>query len=102
LKNKKATSPLPNHKLNPHDFLASVAIELRQVARSQALHLTLPSGIRDFDVKHAIGELQDSRSFGYDGSADQRPGERRGFARRSAPKRAEHNFFQTRACLLQN
>ena len=91
----------PNHKLNSLHFLAGVTIERGEIPWSQALHLTLPSGIGNLDAQHAIGKLESPRALGHDRPANQRPSEQRGFALRHAPQRVRHNLFQSRGCVLQ-
>ena len=98
---KSTRSAPPDYKLNSLHFLAGVTIERGEIPRSQALNLTLPSGIGNLDAQHAIGKLESPRALGHDRPADQGPGEHRGFALRRAPQRVRHNLFQYRGCVLQ-
>jgi hypothetical protein len=46
-----------NHELDPLNLLTRVTIQHGHIARSEALHLSLPAWVGHFDTQHSAGKI---------------------------------------------
>jgi len=61
---RKPRSISPDYKVNPLHFLPGITIKGGKIARSQALHLSLPPGIGNLNAQHPVRKFQSSCALG--------------------------------------